>query len=85
MAKRCALSTGNMPRGCLPRNSVDSLTYHPDMTSVVYSGRKASTQLFQLTIAISSKSASLSISFTILPLLSYRGLNVSSSSSYMAS
>ena len=44
MAKGCALSTGYMPRGGLPRNSVDRITDRPDMTSVVDHGRKASTQ-----------------------------------------
>ena len=44
MAKRCALSTGNLLRGGLPRNSVDRITDRPDMTSSVYLGRKASTQ-----------------------------------------
>ena len=43
-AKRCALSTGNLLRGGLPRNSVDRITVRLDMTSAVYSGRKASTQ-----------------------------------------
>ena len=42
MAKRCALSTGNL--GGLPRNSVVRITDHPDMTSAVYRGRKTSTQ-----------------------------------------
>ena len=28
----CALSTGYLPRGGLPRNSVDRITDHPDMT-----------------------------------------------------
>ena len=44
MAKGCALSTGYLPRGGLPRNSVDELTDHPVMTSAVDRGRKASTQ-----------------------------------------
>ena len=44
MAKGCALSTGYLPQGGLPRNSVDRLTDHPDMTSAVDRGRKASTQ-----------------------------------------
>ena len=38
------LSTGNLPRGGLPRNSVDRIIVRPDMTSAVYRGRKASTQ-----------------------------------------
>ena len=44
MAKGCALSTGNLPRGGLPRNSVDRITDRPDMTSAVDRGRKASTE-----------------------------------------
>ena len=44
MAKECALSTGYLPRGGLPRNSVDRITDRPDMTSAVDRGRKASTQ-----------------------------------------
>ena len=44
MAKACALSTGYLPRGGLPRNSVARITDRPDMTSAVDRGRKASTQ-----------------------------------------
>ena len=44
MAKGCALSTGYLPRGGLPRNSADRITDLPDMTSAVDRGRKASTQ-----------------------------------------
>ena len=44
MAKGCALSTGYLPRGGLPRNSVDRITDRPDMTSAVDRVRKASTQ-----------------------------------------
>ena len=44
MAKGCALSTGYLPRGGLPRNSVDRITDRPYMTSAVDRGRKASTQ-----------------------------------------
>ena len=44
MAKGCAPSTGYLPRGGLPRNSVDRITDRPDMTSAVDRGRKASTQ-----------------------------------------
>ena len=44
MAKGCALSTGYLPRGGLPRNSVDRITDRPDMPSAVDRGRKASTQ-----------------------------------------
>ena len=45
MAKRSALSTGNLPRGGLPRNSMDRITDRPDMTSAVDRGHKALTQL----------------------------------------
>ena len=48
MAKGWALSTGNLPRGGLPRNSVDRMTDRPDMTSAVDRGRKALTQQQQL-------------------------------------
>ena len=44
MAKGCALSTGYLPRGGLPRNSVDRITDCSDMTSAVDRGRKASIQ-----------------------------------------
>ena len=44
MVKGCALSTGYLPRGGLPRNSVDRITDRPIMTSAVDRGRKASTQ-----------------------------------------
>ena len=44
MAKGCALSTGYLPRGGLPRNSVDGITDRRDMTSAVDRGRKVSTQ-----------------------------------------
>ena len=43
MAKGCALSTGYLFRGGLPRNSVDRITDRPDMTSAVDRGRKALT------------------------------------------
>ena len=33
MAKGCAISTGYLPRGGLPRNSVDRITDCSDMTS----------------------------------------------------
>ena len=49
MAKGCALSTGYLPRGGLPRNSVDRITDRPDMTSAVDRGRKASTQTNKIT------------------------------------
>ena len=45
MAKGLALSTCNLPRGGLPRNSVDRITDRPDMTSAVDRGRKALIQL----------------------------------------
>ena len=35
MAKECALSTGNLPLGSLPRNSVVRITDHRDMTLAV--------------------------------------------------
>ena len=41
MAKGWALSTGNLPRGGLPRNNVDRITDRPDMTSAVDRRRKA--------------------------------------------
>ena len=44
LAKGCALSTGYLLRGGLPRNSMDRITDRPDMTSAVDRGRKASTQ-----------------------------------------
>ena len=44
MAKGWALSTGNLPRGGLSRNSVDRITDRLDMTSAVHRGRKALTQ-----------------------------------------
>ena len=44
MAKGCALNTGYLHRGGLPRNSVNRITDRPDMTSAVDCGRKASTQ-----------------------------------------
>ena len=44
MAKGCALSSGYLPQGGLPRNSVDRITDRPDMTSAVDRGCKASTQ-----------------------------------------
>ena len=44
MAKGCALSTGYLPRGGLPKNIVDRITDRPDMTSAVDRGHKASTQ-----------------------------------------
>ena len=44
MAKRWPLSTGNLPLGGLPKNSVDRIIDRPDMTLAVDRGRKALTQ-----------------------------------------
>ena len=44
MAKWCTLSPGKLPRGGLPKNSVDRITDRPDMTSAVYRGRKEPTK-----------------------------------------
>ena len=44
MTKEYALSTGNLPLGGLPRNSVASIADSPDMTSAVDCGCKAPTQ-----------------------------------------
>ena len=44
MAEECTLSTGNLLRGSLPRNSVVSITDRPDMTLAVDRGRTALTQ-----------------------------------------
>ena len=38
------LSTGKLPPGGLPRNSVIRITDHPDMTSAAYRGCKATNQ-----------------------------------------
>ena len=38
------LSTGKMPLGGLPRNSVVRITDRPDMTSAIYPGCKAKNQ-----------------------------------------
>ena len=46
--KRCALSTGYLPRGGLPRDSVDRITDRPNMTSTVDRGRKAKQTVFLL-------------------------------------
>ena len=37
----CTLSTGKLPLGCMPRNSVVRIIDSPDMTSAVYHGHKA--------------------------------------------
>ena len=50
MAKGCALSTGYLPQGGLPRNSVDRITDRPDMTSAVDRGRKASTETISILV-----------------------------------
>ena len=42
--ERCALSTGNLPWGGVPRNNVDRITDRPDTTSAVYRVHKASIQ-----------------------------------------
>ena len=52
MAKGWVLSTGYLPQGGLPRNSVDRITDRPDMTSAVDRGRKASTQTKNLNLAL---------------------------------
>ena len=44
MVKECMLSSGKLPLGGLPRNNVVRITDLPDMTSAVYSGRKATNQ-----------------------------------------
>ena len=54
MSKGCVLSTGYLPLGGLPRNSVDRITDHSDMTSAVDRGRKASTQTKKC-VALSGK------------------------------
>ena len=52
MAKGCALDTCYLPRGGLPRNSVDRITDRADMTSAVDRGRKASTQTVKATYLV---------------------------------
>ena len=44
MAKQCTLSSDKPPLGCLYRESVVRIIHRLDMTSHVYSGRKASTK-----------------------------------------
>ena len=46
IAKECMLSTGKLPLGGLPRNSVGRITDDPDMTSADYHGPKATNQTF---------------------------------------
>ena len=48
MAKECTLSTGELPLGGLPRNSVVRINDRSDMTSAVYCGCKASTSTTNL-------------------------------------
>ena len=57
MGKWCALSTGKLPRGGLPRNSVDRITDRPDMTSAVYRGRKEPTKTNKQTFEKKTQSA----------------------------
>ena len=45
MAKDCTLSTGKLPLGGLPSNSVVRINDHPNMTSAVYRGRKATNKM----------------------------------------
>ena len=45
MGKECTLSTGILPPGGLPRNSVVRITDHPGMSSAVYHGHKATNQM----------------------------------------
>ena len=45
MANECKLSTGKLPIGGLPRNSVVRIADHPDMTSAIHRGRKALNQI----------------------------------------
>ena len=54
MVKGCVLSTGYLPRGGLPRNSVDRITDRPDMTLAVDRGHKASTQTNKQTSKVES-------------------------------
>ena len=44
MAKEYTLSTGKLPQGGLPRNSVVRITDSPDLTSAVYCGYKVTNQ-----------------------------------------
>ena len=50
MAIECALRTGHLPRGGLPRNSVDRITDRPDMTSAADCEREELTQPTNLII-----------------------------------
>ena len=51
--KECMLSTGKLPQGGLPRNSVVRIDDHPNVTSAVYSGHKAINQTNHLQIIMS--------------------------------
>ena len=48
MANECTLSTGKLPLGGLPRNSVFRINDHPDMTTAVYCGHKVSNKIKQM-------------------------------------
>ena len=61
MAKRCTLSTENLLRGGLARNSVDRITDHSDMTSAVYLGRKASTQTNKQNLTLLSETCCITL------------------------
>ena len=58
MAKECTLSTGKLPPGGLPRNSVVRLIDYPDMTSAVYSGCKTT-----------DETKPFALKFTLIPLI----------------
>ena len=42
--ERYTLSLGNLPLGCLPRNSLTKIAEHPDMTLAIENGHTAPTQ-----------------------------------------
>ena len=44
MSIECIPSTGKLPSGGLPRNSVVRINDHSDMTSAVYRGHEATNQ-----------------------------------------
>ena len=75
MAKRWALSTGNLSRGGLPRNSVDRITDRPDMTSAVDRGRKALTQtnksFFALNLRCGGEGWGQGVNFVFVCLMPY--------------
>ena len=66
MVKECSLSTGRLPPGGLPRNGVVRITDHPDMTSVVNHGCKATNQTKQNNCHYSQGLVSINISRNIL-------------------